>query len=118
MHLASLSPATVVPACFFALAGHVKVVLAGGLMGATHAVATIESSHWWLGLYGGFALSSGAFAACRSLLACFLACEHAWSELVFSLRMLSFAHECMLCELILWLYSPYFLVGRRCVTVL
>ena len=36
------------------------IILAGGLMGCTHSVATIESSHWWLGLYGCLVLVMGA----------------------------------------------------------
>ena len=36
----------------------VQIILAGLLMGATHAVAVIESSHWWLGIYGALVLLS------------------------------------------------------------
>lgn len=47
-------------------AEHVQIVLAGGLMGATHAVAVIESSHWWLGVFAAVVLSAGAVCtACR-----------------------------------------------------
>jgi hypothetical protein len=41
----------------------VAAAAAGALMGATHAVAVIESGHWWLGVYGAAALLLGAAAA-------------------------------------------------------
>jgi hypothetical protein len=48
-------------------AEHLQIVLAGGLMGATHAVAVIESSHWWLGVFAAVVLGAGAVCtACRS----------------------------------------------------
>jgi hypothetical protein len=43
-----------------AAAEHVQIVLAGGLMGATHAVAVIESTHWWLGVFAAVVLGAGA----------------------------------------------------------
>lgn len=53
----------------------VRIVLAGGLMGATHAVAVIESTHWWLGIYAALVLVASAFvAADRYHLLCALSC--------------------------------------------
>jgi hypothetical protein len=59
----------------------VQIILAGLLMGATHAVAVIESSHWWLGIYGALVLLSVVILAATkaTLLVDFevCACNHA-----------------------------------------
>ena len=55
-----------------AAAEHVQIVLAGGLMGATHAVAVIESTHWWLGVFAAVVL--GAAAVCTAYRCCYQTC--------------------------------------------
>jgi len=50
-------------------------------MGATHAVAVIESSHWWLGVFAAVVLFAGAFfAARRCLLLCRLSLHAMYSQ--------------------------------------